>query len=158
MPTITPFLWFDNNAEEAVEFYRSLFDDAKILDTARYGEGGPGSPGTVMTMTFELAGQRFIALNGGPEFRFTEAISLFVNVQTQDEVDRLWTALSDGGSESQCGWVRDRFGLWWQIVPDALGKLLGDPDREKANRAMQAMLGMSKIDISGLQAAFDGAA
>jgi predicted 3-demethylubiquinone-9 3-methyltransferase (glyoxalase superfamily) len=156
MPKITPFLWFDNQAEEAIQFYTSIFKDSKILSVSRYGEAGPGQPGTVMTATFQLAGQEFTALNGGPEFKFTEAISFFVSVETQAEVDELWEQLTAGGEESQCGWLKDKFGLSWQIVPTALGNLLGGPDPIKAQRAMQAMLQMKKIDIAGLQRAYKG--
>jgi predicted 3-demethylubiquinone-9 3-methyltransferase (glyoxalase superfamily) len=150
MPTITPFLWFDDNAEEAMNYYVSVFKDAKI------GSVNRGPDGKVFTASFTLRGQEFMALNGGPQFKFTEAISLFVNCGSQEEVDELWQRLSDGGEESQCGWVKDKFGLWWQIIPTALGELLGDPDREKAGRAMQAMLQMKKININGLRQAFDG--
>lgn len=159
MPTITPFLWYDDNAEEAVDFYSTLFTDAKVHSVSRYGEAGPGAPGKVMTIDFELAGQHLTALNGGPQFPFTEAFSLAVRVDTQDEVDRLWDALcADGGAEGNCGWVRDKFGLWWQIVPATLEEVLGDPDPDKAQRAMQAMLSMHKLDITALKAARDGAA
>ena len=157
MTKITPFLWYDDNAEEAVQYYRSLFGDVKILETSRYSDVGPGKPGSVMTISFEVAGQRLTALNGGSEFQFTEAISLQVDVDGgQDEVDRLWNGLADGGTESQCGWVRDRFGLWWQIVPRELTALITDPDPERAQRAMQAMLKMGKIDIAELKAAAAG--
>jgi predicted 3-demethylubiquinone-9 3-methyltransferase (glyoxalase superfamily) len=157
MPTITPFLWYDDNAEEAVEYYRSLFGDVQVFETSRYGDAGPGKAGSVMTISFEVAGQRLTALNGGPDFPFTEAISLQVDVDGgQEEVDRLWNGLADGGTESQCGWVRDRFGLWWQIVPRELTALLTDPDPDRARRAMQAMLKMSKIDIAELEAAAAG--
>jgi predicted 3-demethylubiquinone-9 3-methyltransferase (glyoxalase superfamily) len=157
MPNVTPFLWYDDNAEEAVEHYRSVFGDVKVLETTRYGDAGPGTPGSVMTISFEVAGQRLTALNGGPLFSFTEAISLQVDVDGgQGEVDRLWNGLADGGTESQCGWVRDRFGLWWQIVPRELTTLLTDPDPDRAQRAMQAMLKMGKIDIAELEAAAAG--
>src|SRR5438445_1060721 len=138
MLKITPFLWFDDNAEEAMRFYVSIFPDSKILSVSRYGEGGPGPAGTVMTGTFQLQGQEVMALNGGPHFKFTEAISFFVSCETQDEVDALWEKLTDGGEEVQCGWLKDRFGLSWQIVPTALGEMLGDKDPEKAGRVMQA--------------------
>ena len=151
MQRITPFLWFDGNAEEAMKFYVSIFKNSKIVSTM------PGPDGTVMGGTFQLEGQEFLALNGGPQFKFTEAISLFVNCETQAEVDELWNKLTAGGAESQCGWLKDKFGLSWQIIPSALGRLLGDKDRAKAGRAMQAMLQMKKIDIAKLQQAFDGA-
>ena len=151
MQRITPFLWFDGNAEEAMKFYVSIFKNSKIVSTMA------GPDGKVMTGTFELEGQRFMALNGGPQYTFSEAISLFVSCETQAEVDELWSKLTDGGSESQCGWLKDKFGLSWQIIPSALGRLLGDKDRAKAGRAMQAMLQMKKIDIAKLQQAFDGA-
>jgi predicted 3-demethylubiquinone-9 3-methyltransferase (glyoxalase superfamily) len=151
---ITPFLWFDANAEEAMNHYVSIFKNSKVIDVTRYGDAGPGPKGTVMSATFQLEGQRFMALNGGPHFKFTEAISLFVSCETQEEVDDLWSRLSAGGAESRCGWLKDKFGLSWQIIPTALGRMLGDKDRDKANRAMQAMLKMSKIDIAGLEKAF----
>jgi predicted 3-demethylubiquinone-9 3-methyltransferase (glyoxalase superfamily) len=153
MQKITPFLWFNDQAEEAMNFYTSIFKNSKIGSISRYGEGGPGQPGSVMTATFELDGQEFMALNGGPLFTFTEAISFFVNCETQAEVDELWTKLTEGGEESQCGWLKDKYGLSWQIVPTALGELLNDPDAEKAGRVMNAMLQMKKIDIAGLKAA-----
>jgi len=149
MPTITPFLWFDNQLEEAMSFYASVFGDSAVLGT-------PGPAGEVMMATFRLAGQDFMGLNGGPMYAFTPAISLFVSCEGQDEVDYFWDRLCEGGSPSQCGWLVDRFGLSWQIIPTALGRLLGDPDRERAGRVMQAMLGMVKLDIAGLQAAYDG--
>ena len=155
MQKITPFLWFDNNAEEAMDFYVSIFKNAEVLSVSRYGEGGPGVPGTVMTASFKLEDQEFAVLNGGPYFKFTEAISFFVSCDTQEEVDRYWDLLTAGGEESQCGWLKDKFGLSWQIVPTALGKLLGDPDPVKAQRVMQAMLQMRKIDVAGLQRAYD---
>jgi predicted 3-demethylubiquinone-9 3-methyltransferase (glyoxalase superfamily) len=151
MQKITTFLWFDGRAEEAMKFYVSIFKNSKIVSTM------PGPDGKVLTGTFQLAGQQFMALNGGPQFKFTEAISLFVNCETQAEVDDLWSRLTaGGGAESQCGWLKDKFGLSWQIIPSALGRLLGDKDRVKAGRAMQAMLQMKKIDIAKLQQAFDG--
>jgi predicted 3-demethylubiquinone-9 3-methyltransferase (glyoxalase superfamily) len=153
---ITTFLWFDNQAEEAVGLYTSVFDDSRVVDVQRYGAAGPGPAGTVMTMAFELAGQRFTALNGGPQFPFTEAISLSVDCETQEEVDRYWTRLSEGGEEGPCGWLKDRFGLSWQINPRQLGELLGDPDPVKSQRVMEAMLGMKKIDIQGLLDAYAG--
>lgn len=155
MQKITPFLWFDNNAEEAMHFYTSIFKNSKIVSVSRYGEAGPGQPGTVMTATFELNGQAFMALNGGPEFKFTEAISFFVNCETQEEVDELWEKLSEGGEQGQCGWLKDKFGVSWQIVPTALGALLGDKDPEKSKRVMEAMLQMHKIDIEKLKQAYE---
>ena len=149
MQKITPFLWFDDNAEEAMQFYASIFKDAKITSTT------PGPDGKVLTGTFELFGQEFMVLNGGPQFKFNEAISFFVKCETQGEVDELWSKLTEGGEESQCGWLKDRYGLSWQIIPNALGELLADPDRERAGRVMQAMLQMQKIDIAGLQRAYD---
>jgi predicted 3-demethylubiquinone-9 3-methyltransferase (glyoxalase superfamily) len=153
MQKITPFLWFDTQAEEAAKFYVSLFPKSKILKTARYGDAGPGPKGSVMTVEFELAGQRMIALNGGPHFKFTEAISLSVDCKDQKEVDRYWTKLSQGGEQSMCGWLKDRYGLSWQINPSILGKLLSDKDAKKAKRVMEAMLKMRKIDIAALKAA-----
>lgn len=152
---ITPFLWFDTNAEEAMNLYTSVFKDAKIISVSRYGEAGPGQAGTVMTATFTLHGQAFMALNGGPEFKFTEAISFFVNCETQEEVDELWERLSEGGEKGQCGWLKDKFGVSWQIVPTALGELLGDKDPEKAKRVLEAMLQMHKIDIEKLKQAYE---
>ncbi len=157
MKEISPFLWFDDNAEEAMNFYTSIFPDSTVLDVTRYGEAGPGTPGTVMSGTFRLRGQEFMALNGGPEFTFTEAISFFVGCETQDEVDELWEELSEGGEEQQCGWIKDRYGLSWQIVPTRLGELLSDPDPARSQRVMAAMLKMGKIDIEGLQRAYDQA-
>jgi predicted 3-demethylubiquinone-9 3-methyltransferase (glyoxalase superfamily) len=154
MPKITPFLWFNDQAEEAMNFYTSIFKKSKIGSVSRYGEGGPGQPGSVMTATFELDGQEFMALNGGPLFTFSEAISFFVSCETQMEVDDLWEKLTEGGEEGQCGWLKDKYGLSWQIVPSALGELLNDPDAEKAGRVMNAMLQMKKIDIAGLRAAY----
>jgi predicted 3-demethylubiquinone-9 3-methyltransferase (glyoxalase superfamily) len=153
MQKITTYLWFDNQAEEAAEFYTSLFEDSRILEVQRYGDGGPGSAGTAMMVSFELAGQRFLALNGGPEFTFTEAISLYVDCASQEEVDELWAKLTEGGAESQCGWLKDRWGLSWQIIPKALPELLGNPDPAKAQQVMKAMLGMRKIDIKALEEA-----
>ena len=155
MQKIVTFLWFNDNAEEAMNFYVSIFKNSKVVQVTRYGDAGPGPKGKVMTATFQLAGQEFYALNGGPHFKFTEAISLFVNCETQQEVDELWEKLSAGGQQSQCGWLKDKYGLSWQIVPTILGKLLGDKDAKKANRVMQAMLQMKKIDIKGLQQAYD---
>jgi len=157
MQKITTFLWFDDDAEEAMKFYTSLFKNSKILSTSRYPEGSPGNAGTLMTGTFQLEGQEFMALNAGPEFKFTEAISLFVNCETQQEVDDLWAKLTaDGGEESQCGWLKDKFGLSWQIIPKQLGEMLGDKDPAKAKRAMEAMLKMRKIDIKTIERARDG--
>jgi len=153
MQKITPFLWFDTQAEEAAKFYASVFPNSKILKTARYGEAGPGPKGSVMTVEFELAGQRMIALNGGPQFKFTEAISLSVDCKDQKEVDHYWTKLSQGGQESMCGWLKDRYGLSWQVNPAILGELLSGPDAKKAKRVMEAMLKMKKIDIAALKAA-----
>ena len=151
MQTITPFLWFDNNLEEAMAFYTAIFKDSEILNVSR---GGPDGP--VFSATFRLNGQTFMALNGGPMFKFTEAISMFVSVETQAEVDSLWDALLVGGAPSQCGWLKDKFGLSWQIVPTALGELMGDPDPVKSQRVMQAMLKMVKLDIQGLRDAHAG--
>lgn len=153
MQNITPFLWFDNQAEEAMNFYVSTFKNSKVIDVARYGDAGPGEPGTVMTAVFEIEGTRFVALNGGPVegFTFSPATSFVVNCETQEEVDRLWDTLSDGGRPNQCGWLDDRFGVTWQIVPSALPELLSDPDREKSQRVMNAMLQMTKIDIQALR-------
>lgn len=153
MQKITPFLWFDNNAEEALKLYTSIFKNSKVTDVTRYGDAGPGPKGQVMTAAFELEGQKFVALNGGPHFKFTEAISFVVNCETQEEVDHYWYRLSEGGQESMCGWLKDRFGLSWQIVPSVLSKLLGDKDKEKAGRVMQAMMTMKKIDIARLKEA-----
>lgn len=152
---ITPFLWFDQNAEEAANFYTSIFKNSKILGVTRYGDAGPGPKGSVMTVAFELEGQQFTALNGGPHFKFTEAISLVVHCETQKEVDEYWNKLTvGGGQESQCGWLKDKYGLSWQIVPDALMRLLQDSDPEKSKRVMEAMLQMKKIDIAGLESAY----
>ena len=153
MQKITTFLWFDTQAEEAAKFYVSIFPKSKILKTARYGDAGPGPKGSVMTVEFQLAGQRMIALNGGPMFKFTEAISLSVDCEDQKEVDRYWNKLSQGGEQSMCGWLKDRYGLSWQINPTILGKLLSDRDARKAKRVMEAMLKMRKIDIAALKAA-----
>jgi len=153
MQKITPFLWFDTQAEEAAKFYASIFPNSKILSVARYGDAGPGPKGSVMTVEFELDGQRMIALNGGPHFKFTEAISLSVDCKDQKEVDRYWTRLSQGGQESMCGWLKDKYGLSWQVTPGILGKLISDKDAKKAKRVMEAMLKMRKIDIAALKAA-----
>ena len=157
MLKITPFLWFDGHAEEAARLYVSLFKNSRIGAISRYGPGAPAPEGAVMTVAFELDGLPVTALNGGPVFKFTEAMSFSVSCEDQGEVDRLWTALTDGGQESQCGWLKDRFGFSWQIVPEALPRLLGDPDRARAGRAMQAMLKMRKIDIAELERAAAGA-
>ena len=156
MQKITPMLWFNDQAEEAAQLYTSIFDDSTILNVSRYGEAGPGEAGSVMTVEFELEGQKFVGLNGGPTYQFTEAVSFIVNCETQEEVDRFWSALSDGGEEGPCGWLKDRFGLSWQIIPTALPQLLSDPDREKANRVMNAMLQMRKIEIAELERAAAG--
>jgi predicted 3-demethylubiquinone-9 3-methyltransferase (glyoxalase superfamily) len=153
MPKITPFLWFDHQAEEAMNFYVSIFKNSKAGTITRYGDAGPGPKGTVMSVTFELDGQQFMALNGGPLFHFTEAISLFVNCETQQEVDELWEKLSAGGQNSRCGWLKDKFGLSWQIIPSGLMTALSNKDPEKAKRAMQAMLKMDKIDLERIKQA-----
>ncbi len=154
---ISPYLWFDQNAEEAVELYTSLFEDSHIIEVARWGEGGPGPKGGVMNITFELAGCRYFALNGGPHFKFTPAVSLFVSCETQEEVDKYWNALlAGGGKPTQCGWLEDRFGLSWQIVPTVLMDLLKDEDPARAARTMQAMLKMQKLDIAALKKASAG--
>jgi predicted 3-demethylubiquinone-9 3-methyltransferase (glyoxalase superfamily) len=156
MQKITPYLWFDNNAEEAINFYTGIFKNSKISSVSRYGDGAPMPSGTLMSATFELEGQQFMALNGGPHFKFNEAISLFVDCDTQAEVDDLWAKLiAGGGEQGQCGWLKDRFGLSWQIIPSQLGQLLSDPDPEKAQRVMQAMLQMKKIDIAALERAYE---
>lgn len=156
MRRITPCFWFDTQGEEAAAFYTSVFPDSRVTEVTRFTEGGPRPAGLVMTVAFELAGQEFVALNGGPEFTFNEAISLQVICETQDEVDSYWERLSAGGEQRPCGWLKDRYGVSWQIIPAALPELLGDPDREKAQRVMAAMLGMKKIDAAALQAAYDG--
>jgi predicted 3-demethylubiquinone-9 3-methyltransferase (glyoxalase superfamily) len=153
MQQITPFLWFNNNAEEAVNFYASIFKDAKILETARYGDAGPGAKGSIMTMKFRLNGLEFVALNGGPESTFTHAVSFVVNCENQAEVDHYWDKLVEGGKPIQCGWLVDKFGLSWQITPTILPKLLQDPDPARANRVMQAMMKMVKLDIPKLEEA-----
>jgi predicted 3-demethylubiquinone-9 3-methyltransferase (glyoxalase superfamily) len=154
MQKIIPFLWFDNNAEEATNFYTSIFKNSRVKTVRRYGEAGPGKPGSVITATFELEGQEFYALNGGPHFKFTPAISLFVNCETQQEIDELWEKLLAGGQAQQCGWLTDKFGVTWQIVPTILGKLLGDKDPQKSKRVMEAMMKMIKLDINGLKQAY----
>jgi predicted 3-demethylubiquinone-9 3-methyltransferase (glyoxalase superfamily) len=159
MQKITSFLWFDDKAEEAATFYTAIFKNSKIVNIARYGDAGAevsGRPkGTVMTVAFQLEGQEFVALNGGPQFKFTEAISFVVNCQTQEEVDKYWEKLSDGGQEVQCGWLKDKYGLSWQIVPTILSEMLSDPDPKKAERVMKAMFQMKKIDIKGLKQAYE---
>ena len=157
MTKITPCLWFDGNAEDAIEFYCSVFPGAEVLDVMHYGEAGPGRAGKVMSMTFRLAGQEFIALNGGPHFTFSPAISFFIACETQAEVDALWDKLLVGGAPQQCGWLTDRFGLSWQIVPKGLHQMLQDPNPAKANATMSAMLGMVKLDIDALRRAYEQA-
>ena len=153
---ITPFLWFDDNADKAVNFYLSIFKDSRLLDTKRYGETGPGPKGTIMTATFELNGQQFIALNGGPRFKFTEAVSFVVKCETQEEIDYYWDKLLDGGEPQRCGWLKDRFGLSWQIVPAQLSELFGGNDPQRAGRVMQAMMQMVKFDLAKLKEAYNG--
>ncbi|SDX09813.1 Glyoxalase superfamily enzyme, possibly 3-demethylubiquinone-9 3-methyltransferase [Collimonas sp. OK242] len=155
MQKITPFLWFDGKAEEAMNFYTSIFKDAKVGNIMRYGAAGPGPKGAVMSATFQLHGQDFIALNGGPQFSFTPAISFFVNCETQEEVDELWGRFSEGGESQRCGWIKDKFGLCWQIIPTILGELLQDKDTQKSQRVMQAMMKMDKIDIKLLKQAYE---
>jgi predicted 3-demethylubiquinone-9 3-methyltransferase (glyoxalase superfamily) len=153
MPKLTPCLWFDTEGEDAAELYTSVFPNSKILDVARYGPAGPRPEGTVMTVSFELDGQKFLALNGGPNFKFNEAVSFQIHCRDQEEVDHYWERLGEGGEPGPCGWLKDRFGLSWQVVPDRLPELLGDPDREKAQRVMAAMLEMGKIEIAELERA-----
>jgi predicted 3-demethylubiquinone-9 3-methyltransferase (glyoxalase superfamily) len=155
MQKITPFLWFDGNAEEAMNFYTSIFKNSKVINVSQYGDGAPLPKGTVMSATFQLEGQEFMALNGGPMFKFTEAISFFVKCKTQEEVDEFWDKLSAGGQKSRCGWLKDKYGVSWQIIPDALGEMLGDKDPGKSKRVMMAMLQMSKINIALLRKAYD---
>ena len=155
MQKITPFLWFDGNAEEATNFYLSIFTNSKLLGVNRYGDAGPGPKGSVMIATFEINGQEFLALNGGPQFKFSPAISFVVNCENQQEVDHLWEKLSDGGEKRQCGWLQDRYGISWQIVPTAFRELMRDKDPQKTNRVMQAMMKMTKFDIAALQRAAD---
>ena len=155
MQKISPFLWFENQAEEAANFYTSIFPNSKIRHTSRYGEAGPGPKGSVMSITFELEGHEFLALNGGPMFRFSPAISFFVKCATQQEVDHYWDRLSAGGTPQQCGWLQDKYGLSWQIVPNALSEMLQDKDPAKSKRVMEAMMKMVKLDIAGLKAAYD---
>lgn len=154
MQKITPFLWFDSQAEEAAHFYISMFPNSRIVRVARYGEAGPRPKGSVMTVEFEIAGQRFIALNGGPQFKFTEAISFSVDCKTQEEVDAYWEKLSDGGEQGPCGWLKDKYGLSRQINPTVLGEMLSDPNPARANRVMEAMLKMTKIEIAALKRAY----
>ncbi len=157
MQKISPFLWFDDQAEEAVNFYTSIFKNSKILNVTRYGEVGPGPKDSVMTVAFQLEGQEFMALNGGPHFKFTEAISFVLKCKTQEEVDDLWENLSEGGGEKiQCGWLKDKYGVSWQIVPTILGEMISDPNRAKSQRVMEAMLKMKKIEIEGLKRAYAG--
>ena len=155
MQKVTPCLWFDTQGEEAANFYTSVFPNSKILNISRYGEAGPGPEGQALTVSFELDGQEFTALNGGPQFTFSEAISFQVSCDSQEEVDRFWDTLSQGGEEGQCGWLKDRFGVSWQIVPAAMGQLLGGPDQQRSQQAMKAMLQMKKLDIQELQDAYD---
>jgi len=155
MQKITPFLWFDGNAEEAMNLYVSVFKNSKVVSVTRYGEAGPGPKGTVMSATFQLEGQQFYALNGGPQYKFTPAISLFVSCETQQEVDELWNKLSAGGHKDRCGWLQDKYGLSWQIIPTALGKMLQDKNPRKAQNVMKAMLQMDKIDIAKLKQAYE---
>ncbi|MFI7098057.1 VOC family protein [Streptomyces sp. NPDC050161] len=157
MPKIVPNLWFDTRAEEAAEFYTSVFPNSSITHVSHFGEAGPRPAGMVLTVDFLLDGQAFTAINGGPEFTFSEAVSLLISCADQDEVDHYWTRLTDGGEEVQCGWLRDRYGLSWQVVPQELYTLLDDPDPQRADRAMRAMLGMKKLDVAALRAAADGA-
>ncbi len=157
MPRITPNLWFDTESEEAAEFYVSVFPNSKITNVSYYGEAGPRPAGTVVTVDFVLDGQEYTAINGGPEFSFDEAISFLINCADQDEVDYYWTKLSEGGEEGPCGWLKDRYGLSWQVIPADLGELLSDPDQGRSQRAMKAMLAMKKIDVAALHAAADQA-
>ena len=157
MQKITTFLWFNDKAEEATNFYVSLFQNSKIDSISRYGDAGPGPKGSVMIVNFQFEGQKFIALNGGPHFSFTPAVSLFVNCESQEEVDRLWDQLSEGGRKDRCGWLQDKYGLSWQIIPVALMKLMSDPDKQKAGRVMKAMLQMDKIDVQKLEQAAQAA-
>lgn len=153
---IVPNLWFDTEAEEAAEFYVSVFPNSRIVSAARYTEAGPREAGTVMTVEFELDGNRFVGINGGPEFTFSEAVSFQITCETQDEIDAYWEKLTDGGEEGPCGWLKDRYGLSWQVVPTGMEELFGDPDPERARRAMEAMFGMRKLDIAALRSAADG--
>ncbi|MGZ4523322.1 MAG: VOC family protein [Mycobacteriaceae bacterium] len=155
-PKIIPNLWFDTEAEEAANFYTSVFKRSRIVSVTRYNEAGPGSAGTVTTVEFELDGQRFVGINGGPRFTFDEAVSFQISCETQDEVDYYWERLTEGGEEGQCGWLKDRYGLSWQVVPTGMEEVLSDPDPDRGKRAMQAMLGMRKLDLAELRAAADG--
>jgi predicted 3-demethylubiquinone-9 3-methyltransferase (glyoxalase superfamily) len=157
MQKITPFLWFDDQAEEAMNFYVSIFKNARVNRVTRYGDAGPGTPGTVMSAEFTLDGVDFYALNGGPIFKFSPATSFFIHCETQEEVDHYWNKLLEGGKPSQCGWLDDKFGVTWQVVPNALGKFMNDPDKKKAGNVMKAMMKMIKLDIAKLQAAYDEA-
>ncbi|HEX3385680.1 MAG TPA: VOC family protein [Mucilaginibacter sp.] len=157
MQKITPFLWFDSQAEEAMNFYVSIFKDSKVNKVTRYGEAGPGTPGTVMSAEFTLNGTDFFALNGGPVFKFSPATSFFIHCETQEEVDHYWNKLGEGGKPNQCGWLDDKFGVTWQVVPNALGRYLNDPDKKKAKNVMQAMMKMTKLDIAKLQEAYEQA-
>jgi len=157
MQKITPFLWFDSQAEEAMNFYVSIFKDAKVNRVVRYGEAGPGVPGTVMSCEFTLNGTDFYALNGGPVFKFSPATSFFIHCETQEEVDHYWNKLGEGGNPNRCGWLDDKFGITWQVVPNALGKYLNDPDKKKAGNVMKAMMQMAKLDIAELQEAYEQA-
>ena len=156
MPKLTPNLWFDSEAEEAADFYISVFKNSRVVNVTHYTEGGPREAGTVMTVEFELDGQSFVGINGGPQFKFDEAVSFQITCETQDEVDYFWDKLTEGGEESQCGWLKDRFGLSWQVVPTGMEAIFSDPDPKRAERAMQAMLGMKKLDIAALRSAADG--
>ena len=157
MPKITPFLWFDNQAEEAAEFYLSVFPKSRIIDVARYGEGGPGAAGSAMTVRFDLDGNEFLALNGGPvHYGFDESISFVIDCPTEEEVDHYWRCLTEGGEEIACGWLKDRYGVRWQVVPSELQSVLEDPDPERAKRAMEAMMTMKKLDIQAMKKAADG--
>jgi predicted 3-demethylubiquinone-9 3-methyltransferase (glyoxalase superfamily) len=155
---ITPNLWFDTEAEEAANYYVSIFDNSRIVNVARYTEAGPGEPGSVMVVEFELDGQRIVGINGGPQFKFSEAVSLQVNCETQEEVDLYWERLTDGGEEGPCGWLKDRYGLSWQVTPSGMDNLFSDPDPQRAERAMRAMFEMKKLDIAELRRAADGVA
>jgi predicted 3-demethylubiquinone-9 3-methyltransferase (glyoxalase superfamily) len=156
MQKITPFLWFDGTAEEAMTFYVSIFKNSKILSVTRCGDAGPGPKGSVLMATFQIEGQTFHALNGGPRFKFSEAISFYVNCETQQEIDELWEKLSAGGETQSCGWLKDKYGLSWQIIPSVLGEMMGEKDGEKSGRVMAAMFQMVKMDIEGLKRAYEG--
>lgn len=156
MPTITPNLWFDSEALEAAEYYVSIFPSSRIVNVSRYTDAGPGEPGTVLTVDFELDGTRFTGINGGPQFSFDEAVSFLIECRDQDEIDHYWSKLTDGGEESQCGWLKDRYGLSWQVVPTGFEEIMAGPDQAAAERAMRAMLGMRKLDVAALQAAAAG--